>query len=94
MDALDWYSAKEEGLGNLYEGLIEKNASEKKSGADQYFIPRQLIDVIVKLMKSQAGERYNDHACATFGFMIVTSQYIWDNTNRFFDLTPELAKFE
>ena len=30
IDALDWYSAKEEGLGNLYEGLIEKNANEKK----------------------------------------------------------------
>lgn len=40
IDELDWYSAKEEGLGNLYEGLLEKNASEKKSGAGQYFTPR------------------------------------------------------
>ena len=32
IDDLDWYSAKEEGLGNLYEGLLEKNANEKKSG--------------------------------------------------------------
>ena len=31
IDELDWYSAKEEGLGNLYEGLLEKNANEKKS---------------------------------------------------------------
>jgi len=38
IDVLDWYSAKEEGLGNLYEGLLEKNANEKKSGAGQYFI--------------------------------------------------------
>lgn len=37
IDELDWYSAKEEGLGNLYEGLLEKNANEKKSGAGQYF---------------------------------------------------------
>ena len=37
IDDLDWYSAKEEGLGDLYEGLLEKNASEKKSGAGQYF---------------------------------------------------------
>lgn len=36
---LDWYSAREEGLGNLYEGLLEKNANEKKSGAGQYFTP-------------------------------------------------------
>lgn len=37
IDDLDWYSAKEEGLGNLYESLLEKNANEKKSGAGQYF---------------------------------------------------------
>jgi type I restriction enzyme M protein len=37
IDQLDWYSAKAEGLGDLYEGLLEKNASEKKSGAGQYF---------------------------------------------------------
>lgn len=46
IDELDWYSAKEEGLGNLYEGLLEKNANEKKSGAGQYFTPRVLIDVM------------------------------------------------
>ena len=44
IDKLDWYSAKEEGLGDLYEGLLEKNAAEKKSGAGQYFTPRPLID--------------------------------------------------
>src|SRR5690606_39350039 len=48
IDALDWYNAKEEGLGNLYEGLLEKNASETKSGAGQYFTPRVLIDVMVR----------------------------------------------
>ncbi|HEX3346212.1 MAG TPA: type I restriction-modification system subunit M N-terminal domain-containing protein, partial [Polyangiaceae bacterium] len=37
IDALDWYSAKSEGLGDLYEGLLEKNAEETKSGAGQYF---------------------------------------------------------
>ncbi len=42
IDKLDWYSAREEGLGDLYEGLLEKNASEKKSGAGQYFTPRPL----------------------------------------------------
>lgn len=46
---LDWYSAKEEGLGNLYEGLLEKNANEKKSGAGQYFTPRVLIDVAANI---------------------------------------------
>src|SRR5690606_5440462 len=36
VDDLDWYSARQEGLGDLYEGLLEKNAAEKKSGAGQY----------------------------------------------------------
>ena len=73
IDALDWYSAREEGLGNLYEGLLEKNANEKKSGAGQYFTPRVLIDVIVRLMKPQSGERCNAPACGTFSFMIAAA---------------------
>ena len=55
IDKLDWFSAREEGLGNLYEGLLEKNAAEKKSGAGQYFTPRPLIDCMVRLVKPQAG---------------------------------------
>ena len=39
IDKLDWYSARQEGMGDLYEGLLEKNANEKKSGAGQYFTP-------------------------------------------------------
>jgi type I restriction enzyme M protein len=39
IDKLDWYSAKTEGLGDMYEGLLEINATEKKSGAGQYFTP-------------------------------------------------------
>ena len=74
IDALDWYSAREEGLGNLYEGLLEKNANEKKSGAGQYFTPRVLIDVMTKLVDPQPGERCNDPACGTFGFMIAAHQ--------------------
>ena len=91
---LDWFSAREEGLGNLYEGLLEKNANEKKSGAGQYFTPRPLIDVIVKLMKPQAGELCNDPACGTFGFMISAAQYVRDNTKNFHSLPPDLQKFE
>src|SRR5437879_5694431 len=42
IDKLDWYVARQEGLGDLYEDLLERNASEKKSGAGQYFTPRPL----------------------------------------------------
>ena len=94
INELDWYSACEEGLGNLYEGLLEKNANEKKSGAGQYFTPRPLIDVIVKLMKPQAGELCNDPACGTFGFMIAAAQFVRNNTDDFFDLPEDLQKFE
>ena len=61
IDKLDWFSAREEGLGNLYEGLLEKNASEKKSGAGQYFTPRPLIDCIVRLVQPQPGEVVQDN---------------------------------
>lgn len=94
IDGLDWYSAREEGLGNLYEGLLEKNANEKKSGAGQYFTPRVLIDVMTRMVKPQPGERCNDPACGTFGFMIAASQYVKDNTDDLFDLDADTAKFE
>lgn len=94
IDGLDWFSAREEGLGNLYEGLLEKNANEKKSGAGQYFTPRVLIDVMTKLVKPQPGERCNDPACGTFGFMISASQYVRSQTDDFFGLDADTAKFE
>ncbi len=55
IDALDWYDAKKEGLGDLYEGLLQKNAEEKKSGAGQYFTPRPLIDCMVELVQPKPG---------------------------------------
>ncbi|MBQ9348744.1 MAG: SAM-dependent DNA methyltransferase [Oscillibacter sp.] len=94
IDSLDWFSAREEGLGNLYEGLLEWNAGEKKSGAGQYFTPRPLVDVMTRLMKPQPGERCNDPACGTFGFMIAASQYVKDRTDDFFSLPAEQAAFE
>lgn len=94
IDGLDWYSAREEGLGSLYEGLLEKNASEKKSGAGQYFTPRVLIDVMTRLMKPQPGERCNDPACGTFGFMIAAYRYVKEQTDDFFDLDADTAEFE
>jgi type I restriction enzyme M protein len=76
IDALDWYSAKHEGLGDLYEGLLEKNAGEKKSGAGQYFTPRVLIDVMVELTQPQLGEIIQDPAAGTGGFLISAYHYL------------------
>lgn len=94
IDGLDWYSAREEGLGNLYEGLLEKNANEKKSGAGQYFTPRVLIDVMTELIAPQPGERCNDPACGTFGFMIAANRYVRKHTDDLFDLDADMARFE
>ena len=70
IDDLDWFDAREEGLGDLYEGLLQKNAEDKKSGAGQYFTPRPLIDCIVRLTKPQLGERIQDPAAGTGGFVV------------------------
>lgn len=94
IDELDWFSAKEEGLGDLYEGLLERNAKEKKSGAGQYFTPRPLINVMTSLVKPQPGERCNDPACGTFGFMISAHQYVKAHTDDFMDLDTDTAEFE
>ncbi len=94
IDQLDWYSAKEEGLGNLYEGLLEKNANEKKSGAGQYFTPRPLINVMVQLIDPKPGERCNDPAAGTFGFMIAADQHIKNKTDNLFELTEKEQLFQ
>ncbi|HJV31749.1 MAG TPA: N-6 DNA methylase, partial [Bacillales bacterium] len=91
---LDWYSAKQEGLGDLYEGLLEKNASEVKSGAGQYFTPRVLIDTIVKLVDPNPGERCHDPAAGTFGFMIAADHHVRSKTDDYFDLSEDEAEFQ
>jgi type I restriction enzyme M protein len=83
IDAVDWYSAKEEGLGDLYEGLLEKNAGEKKSGAGQYFTPRVLINSMVKLMRPKLGEVIQDPAAGTGGFLIAANHYLRDHNDVF-----------
>lgn len=94
INGLDWYSAREEGLGNLYEGLLEKNANEKKSGAGQYFTPRPLINVMVKLIDPKPGERCNDPACGTYGFMIAANAHVKAKTDNYCELSPKDATFQ
>lgn len=93
MNNLDWYSIDEEGFGDLYEGLLEKNANEKKSGAGQYFTPRVLIDVMIRLIQPKVGERCNDPACGTFGFMIAAKRYVNEHHDEF-SLSKEEYDFQ
>src|SRR6267154_6892902 len=94
IDQLDWFSAREEGLGNLYEGLLEKNASDKKSGAGQYFTPRPLIDCIVRLVQPQPGEIVQDPAAGTAGFLVAADHYIKERTDELFKLSEQQVFFQ
>ncbi|GAA58327.1 type I restriction enzyme M protein [Pseudoalteromonas sp. BSi20652] len=76
IDKLDWYSAKTEGLGDMYEGLLEINAGEKKSGAGQYFTPRVLINAMVELMKPNLDDVIVDPTAGTGGFLISAHHYL------------------
>lgn len=94
IDELDWFSAREEGLGNLYEGLLEKNANETKSGAGQYFTPRPLINMMVRMVAPKPGERLCDPAAGTFGFMVAANDYLKKQTDDYFDLSDEEQQFQ
>ncbi|MGJ0485199.1 MAG: N-6 DNA methylase [Methylomicrobium sp.] len=81
IDKLDWYDAKTEGLGDMYEGLLEINATEKKSGAGQYFTPRVLINAMVELMKPSLDDVIVDPTAGTGGFLISAHHYIKQHNN-------------
>lgn len=88
----DWFSDDKDGLGDLYEGLLEKNASETKSGAGQYFTPRALINSMVRCMKPQAGELIQDPAAGTAGFLVTAHKYIKSHTDNLYDLLGQNGK--
>ncbi|KTG22946.1 MAG: N-6 DNA methylase [Halomonas sp.] len=94
LDQIDWFSAQKDGLGDLYEGLLEKNANETKSGAGQYFTPRALINTMVRCLKPQPGERIQDPAAGTAGFLIAAHEYIKGQTDDLYDLTTEQKAFQ
>ena len=62
--------------GEIYEGLLEKNAEDTKSGAGQYFTPRALIRAIVDVMRPKPGDSICDPACGTGGFLLAAHDFI------------------
>lgn len=95
IDAIDWYDEVEQDkIATIYEELLEKNAGEKKSGAGQYFTPRPLINVMVDLLVPKVGERWNDPAAGTFGFMIAADEYLRKKTDEYYDLDEKARKFQ
>ena len=94
LDQIDWFSAQKDGLGDLYEGLLEKNANETKSGAGQYFTPRALINTMVSCLKPQPGEHIQDPAAGTAGFLIAAHEYIKSQTDDLYELSDKDKTFQ
>ncbi|MHB1550183.1 MAG: class I SAM-dependent DNA methyltransferase [Vulcanimicrobiaceae bacterium] len=76
IDKEQWMTLDADVKGDAYEGLLQKNAEDTKSGAGQYFTPRPLIRAIVDVMGPQAGMTICDPACGTGGFLLATYEHI------------------
>lgn len=95
IDKLDWYEENDRDvMGDIYESLLEKNAGEKKSGAGQYFTPRPLINIMIDLVAPKIGERWNDPAAGTFGFMISADHYLRSKYENYYKLDTKERDFQ
>ncbi len=75
--------------GDIYEGLLQKNAEDVKGGAGQYFTPRPLIKAMVEVIRPEPGQTICDPACGTGGFILAAHDYIVKN----YSLDKEQKKF-
>ena len=71
-----WLEMTADVKGDAYEGLLERNAQDTKSGAGQYFTPRSLIDAIVDCIRPRPGEVIADPACGTGGFLLAANHFL------------------
>jgi type I restriction enzyme M protein len=71
-----WLDLDSDIKGDAYEGLLEKNASDVKGGAGQYFTPRAIINAMVEVMKPKKDMKIHDPACGTGGFLLSAYNYI------------------
>lgn len=79
IDREQWMTLDVDVKGDAYEGLLQKNAEDVKSGAGQYFTPRPLIKAIVEVMRPQPGMRICDPACGTGGFLLAAYEHLSAN---------------
>lgn len=76
IDEEDWLGMDVDVKGAIYEGILEKNGQDKKSGAGQYFTPRPLIRAMVDCIQPKIGETVCDPACGTGGFLLAAYDYM------------------
>jgi type I restriction enzyme M protein len=82
IDEVQWVSLGADVKGDIYEGLLEKNAEDTKSGAGQYFTPRALIKAMVECVRPEPGKTIADPACGTGGFFLTCYDFL-TNANNF-----------
>jgi type I restriction enzyme M protein len=81
IDQESWVKLGSDVKGDIYEGLLEKNAEDTKSGAGQYFTPRTLIKALVECVRPEPEKTIADPACGTGGFFLAAYDYITDKNN-------------
>jgi len=76
IDTENWVMMGVKDKGDIYEGLLEKNAEDTKSGAGQYFTPRPLIKAMVTCLNPQPMKTIGDPACGTGGFFLAAYDHL------------------
>ena len=76
IDKEKWVSMSSDVKGEIYEGLLQKNAEDIKSGAGQYFTPRPLIKAMVKCIRPEPMKTVIDPCCGSGGFLLAAQDYI------------------
>jgi len=89
INAENWILMGVKDKGDIYEGLLEKNAEDTKSGAGQYFTPRPLIKAMVECLSPEPQKTIADPACGTGGFFLAAYDWLVDNR----DLDKEDKRF-
>jgi type I restriction enzyme M protein len=79
IDSTQWLVMGADIKGDIYEGLLEKNAEDTKSGAGQYFTPRALIRAMVECVRPEPGKTIADPACGTGGFFLAAYDFLVAN---------------
>jgi type I restriction enzyme M protein len=81
VDSTKWVQLGADVKGDIYEGLLERNAEDTKSGAGQYFTPRALINAMVQCVRPAPGQTIADPACGTGGFFLAASDFLTSTEN-------------
>ena len=76
IDSENWSALDQDVKGDVYEGLLARNADDVRGGAGQYFTPRPVVRAIVDVMRPEARMQICDPACGTGGFLLAAFAYI------------------